>query len=617
MILSLLRIAAVVVLPLVCIVFAGHLGSGGAALLEGRELAALCTLQELDRGPDAETECRARDWLWLFDRYAWLALAFALLPVIVFFGAAVICGTSRRLNAAVFPRLIPAAIGFVVANLLVQGGLLLVAMMAFYVAYFGNPPIAALVAAGVGIVGAAGAVVAGATGVRVTPALRARALKLTRGEAPALHDSLGGLASAVGAPPPDAVIVGLESDLWMAAGVVELTGEGLAGRCRGRVLHLPYPLMRVLDAGDFAALAAHELAHFSGAEAAYAARFLPLWTTIDRKRYDLDDEEDRLKVRPPLVILLVSLSRLPAKALLALLGTAFRGNALRIARLRERDADAAAAEFAGREVAAAAILKAPMMARIWEDVRADHSGRIALGKPLAQDLARHFEDLARLLVTEETAAGLREHALRSRMRHPYDIHDTAAARLKTLGVRPGKLPPADLRPAPNVAAGEGEVPSAADILLPDELQNDIEAALVGAEHRALRERGAVPDLPIRRRRAARIDTLYDAVYSVLGALVRIAPDPAHRFGAACKAGHAEMTEFDRMIFAEYARARRPGVGIDEAADRIEEAAGADGMLLLLEMVEEVMESGGPEGRDDARVLAWLRGRLGSTATAAQ
>lgn len=117
MIFNLLRISGVLVLPIGCIYFADYLDASARTLLADKTINVLCLLDLLMA--ERELSCLAADWVDPLRIAAWVALALGVLPVVLFLGAAMICGTSRWMNAAVFRRLIPVAIGLVSANMVV------------------------------------------------------------------------------------------------------------------------------------------------------------------------------------------------------------------------------------------------------------------------------------------------------------------------------------------------------------------------------------------------------------------------------------------------------------------------------------------------------------------
>lgn len=594
---NLLRILVVLALPVGCIIWVGYLRGDGAALLRGKEFDALCALQVLTRGPERGTECDAPGLLWYFDHLAWISLAFAAAPILLFLGAAMICGTNRWMNVAVFRRLVPVATILVVINLLVQGALLLAALIALYLAHLGNPPLAIVGFTVVGITGAAAAVVAGATAIDLDPFQPVRAAEITRTDAPALWELIDEIAEVLKAEPPDSIVVGLEPTFWVISGRVILTGEGLAGRCHGRTLFLSMSLMRVLAIEEFIAIVGHELGHFRGRDTDYSMRFMPIYVALDGASYELDEHRGPADTGPAMAVVLTAIARYPAKALLGMLSSAFHRNVQRISRIREFEADDAATEVAEPRAVATALFKIPLYAKLWDDLIADHITRIRLGLPAPQRLSRSFDDLSRLLVTPDVAEALRKFALKSRTEHPYDSHPSSFNRAKSLGVKPASLTADELR----ASASDG----VAEELIPADVLDDVEFVLTAAENHDLLNRRRVQQLPPVIGNDAP-EALYHAVYSMLAALVCMAPDPPVRFTTALKLGTEEMTDFDRLMFAEYCRGRRKPLSFEDAVMRVERAAGADGVALVRDMVGDLLvEPDGSVSTDTEEILGLI------------
>ncbi len=594
---NLLRILVVLALPVGCIIWIGYLRGDGAELLQGKEFGALCALQILTRGAERGTECDAPGLLWYFDHLALIALCFAAAPILLFLGSAMICGTNRWLNVAVFRRLVPVATVLVVINLLVQGALLLAAMIALYLAHIGNPPIAIVGFTVVGITGAAAAVVAGATAIELDPFQPVRAAEVTRTDAPALWELIDEIAEVLGSEPPDSIVVGLEPTFWVISGRVILTGEGLNGRCNGRTLFLSMTLMRVLAMEEFIAIVGHELGHFRGRDTDYSMRFMPIYVALDSARYELDEHRGPANTGPPMAVVLTAIARYPAKALLGMLSSAFHRNVQRISRIREFEADDAATEVAEPRAVATALFKIPLYAKLWDDLMADHTARIRLGLPAPQRLSRSFDDLSRLLVTPEIAGALRKYALKSRTEHPYDSHPSSFNRAKTLGVKPASISSEELR------AHDSD--GVAEELIPAGVLDDVEFILTAAENHELLRRRMVQQLPPLMGNDAP-EALYHAVYSLLTALVRVAPDATVRFIAALKLGTEEMTDFDRLMFAEYCRGRRKVLNFEDAVQKIHRVAGDDGIALVRDMADKLLvDLDGAPSADAVEILGLL------------
>ncbi|MEM6489089.1 MAG: M48 family metallopeptidase [Pseudomonadota bacterium] len=572
------RLVTVFALPVAVLAYVADLRAGGAYALRDIDIQTVCVIEMLQPGRQSGVDCSAWSLLWVLNGAAWLALALTLVPILLFRLIAAACGARRSLNAAVFRRLVPVTIGVVALNVLVQGALLLLLLVFAYNIHAGRPPVAAIAAAGAGILGAMVTVVIACATIRTNPLVPARARPLGREQAPQLWALIDGAAEALGTRAPDAVIVGLNPMLWMVAGSVVMRGANLTGGVQGRVMHLPLPLMRVLTVDELGALIAHELAHFRRRDAAYTSHFAPVYAQFGDADAELDDQE--ITGHGNIVAdALVFVARLPARALLAMLGSAFAANVRRIAIKRERQADRAAAKLVGARTLAAALLKVPLFAKIWSDTVDDQVARVRLGLPAADRLSQTFADLAALLITPEARSRLRFRALSARIRHPYDSHPTCSARVRAVGVGPSTLTVEMMAPPADGGAYAA--------LLPATVASETEFVLTLAEYHALAEAERIPAVPTLGA-GGKVDPLYEAVYSLLASLVSLGDAPARRFVAATAAGNAEMTDFDRMVFAEYCRGHRPRIGDREALAYITDNAGVEGIGVLGEIAKRAV-----------------------------
>ncbi|MEM6679423.1 MAG: M48 family metallopeptidase [Pseudomonadota bacterium] len=616
MLFNLLRLGVVVLFPMAGIAWVGDIRADPEIDLT-RPIEALCLIAPPPAsGLRSETAgastCDVGRLVWAFEGVAWLSLVTALLPLFLFFGLGRLCGRSRRLNTAIFPRLVPAGIALIVINLLAQGALILVGVVLSYVLNFGNPPVVIVLFTAAGIVAAAIGVISGAATLSVTPRLRAVALPLPEKRAGKIWSEVRAAAEAVGTSPPHQIVLGFEPRIWVVEGSILIPpdpGKQVRPALEGRVLHLSLPLLRMLTVEELRAVLAHEFAHLTGRDGTYTTRFVPVFSALSNSEIELsDDDPDRPP--PALVAFLTMVARWPTTALLALLPVAFRRNVEAIAIHREADADRSACEAASPKAVAVAIMKQPLYGRLWNEMLKDHVGRIRLKKPIARELSLHFDDLARLLVSEDMVEGLRAYALKARVSHPFDIHPPCLKRLRTIGIRPALVSAKELRVGP-----EEETAAA---LLNERLRAEMEFALSELTNEALKDEGRIREIPVQGKRPS-ADPLYDAAYSVLAIAVAAADDQPVRFGVAAELADAEMTDFDRLAFAEYCRGRRPVQSLENAIGEVVRGAGEEGGEILLELLEKTLtttpsSNGGPDGDDSlldrARHIAKIaRGRM--------
>ena len=111
------------------------------------------------------------------------------------------------------------------------------------------------------------------------------AVPIVEADAPGLFALLRRLAAERQSAMPDTVAAGAGSGFFVTALPHVLHGASVDGGAvvtRGRMLHLPLPLLAALDPVELRTVLAHELAHFSGEDTGYSARFKPLYMLLGR-----------------------------------------------------------------------------------------------------------------------------------------------------------------------------------------------------------------------------------------------------------------------------------------------------------------------------------------------
>lgn len=111
------------------------------------------------------------------------------------------------------------------------------------------------------------------------------AVPITEADAPGLFALLRRLAAERQSEMPDTVVAGAANGFFVTALPYILHGASVddgAVVTRGRMLHLPLPVLATLDPVELCTVLAHELAHFSGDDTEYSARFQPLYTLLGR-----------------------------------------------------------------------------------------------------------------------------------------------------------------------------------------------------------------------------------------------------------------------------------------------------------------------------------------------
>ena len=108
-----------------------------------------------------------------------------------------------------------------------------------------------------------------------TQAMLVEGRALTAEQAPEIWALVRDIAVRLDATAPEHIVVGLTDGFYVTANpvMIQPTGQLL----EGHTLYLSLPLLSVLDHDEFAAILAHELAHFAGQDTRYTLQFLPIY----------------------------------------------------------------------------------------------------------------------------------------------------------------------------------------------------------------------------------------------------------------------------------------------------------------------------------------------------
>ncbi|MGI4946678.1 MAG: M48 family metalloprotease, partial [Janthinobacterium lividum] len=238
--------------------------------------------------------------------------------------------------------------------------------------------------------------------------------EVTADEAPGLWRFLAERAAEQGAATPDHVAVGLVDGFFVTSADVALKpGSALL---RGRTLHIPLPMLAMLDAGETAAIIGHELAHFA-TDTGYSMRFLPIYTGIERNLKALRSVRGQSTL---------AWTQGPAITLGTHMMAVFDGAVKHWSRLREIEADRAGAQHSGAEAAARALVRTALLQPV-------------IGAVLSeawQETGGASADLVGTIIARAEADGLGDPAiaLQERQPHPTDSHPPSSQRLEALGL---------------------------------------------------------------------------------------------------------------------------------------------------------------------------------------
>jgi Zn-dependent protease with chaperone function len=406
--------------------------------------------------------------------------------------AALVAGTSRALNAAFFPMLIPISQLIIAGLIFVEGAILT------YGAYIGEvyaiERVHYVLIGGIGL----GALIGAVTLIASTFSLKkeisqpAFGKQISRSAEPKIWQFVEQIAEILGSKAPDNVIVGLEPTFYATAAPVRLLNE--EKELNGETMYLSLPLMRLFSTEELRAVIGHELGHFSGADTAYSLKFAPVYAGLSRSIDALASDDEGVS----------SIAKLPAVAMLSLMLELFARNERTIGQKRELLADKAGVSVSSAETLSVALAKVAIYAPIWSKIRNDNVDRLNAGK-VSGNLSHIYQDSAKYDVSHTGIAAVKEAILATKITHPTDTHPTIFERLKNIGFDADGLTVEKL-----IAAGN----SSNELL---ESVGEIEEELTLYEHRLMVALGHVtlPD----EKDDAQSNSLLNAVYTLAATMV--------------------------------------------------------------------------------------------------
>ncbi|MYZ45278.1 M48 family metallopeptidase [Schauerella aestuarii] len=258
---------------------------------------------------------------------------------------------------------------------------------------------------------------------------------VSEAESPALWDYVRGLATRLGALPPDHIVVGLTEGFYVTSHDVLL--QPSAQVLHGRTLYLPLPYLATLDRDETSAIIGHELGHFAGADTEYSQRFVPIYDGVSRSLHVVagsiiqGDLLQRTMMRPAFLFGVFFMEQ-------------FDHSVNHWKREREFAADATGVRVSSAEAAGAALVRSvAMMPRIDQAL----SARAEASDAIAEDA---IEQLLRALSGAPLTAP--DEHLDERLPHPTDSHPPTRNRIEALGTTVPAVLARGLRP---VTVSEG------------------------------------------------------------------------------------------------------------------------------------------------------------------
>ena len=344
------------------------------------------------------------------------ATGFGFLGVLLMAASACRAG-ARRMAWLLKPSLVVAAAG--TALLTLANGLLAVGGVVVGWAFLVGSPVerastSLILLSGTAVVLWAAAVSVVAFGMIRKPSLTIVGHRALPTAQPRLAEEVGRIAVSVGADISQNIVLCLTP--WVA--VTEAGMTTLDGPVSGRTLCLSLPLCRILSIDELRALLAHELAHFSGAEA-FVTRVASTLAGTGRAvdRFSGQAHGIRAVVVVPPVALFASFLEFVQE------GRGFD-------EAREARADRVAAAVVGADALGTALAKAHMFAPAWDVVR-DAMVSAVRSRTQYANASAVFQEVAASNAGPDRAQGL---GLLPTAAHPTDRHPSLAGRLDALGV---------------------------------------------------------------------------------------------------------------------------------------------------------------------------------------
>ena len=355
----------------------------------------------------------------LRDASLWAGIvSFGLM--ILYGAAALMAGTSRALNAALFPNLIPLSQIAIAAIVLVQGAILTFGIYHGESYAFGMANEVLIAVIGAGALVASFALLRATFSLNRSKFLSVIGKQISRSEEPKIWELIDWIARKLGSRPPDNLIVGLEPKFYATAASIHLANEDK--KLKGETIYLSLPLMRLFDVEELCAVIGHELSHFCGSDTAYSLKFAPAYARLSRSINTLANEEQGIS----------RIVKLPVLAILSLMFELFSRNQRRISQERELLADEAGVSVSSTEALSVALGKVAVYAPIWSMVQHDNINRLNAGK-ISDNLSRVYEDIARYDVSHTGIAEVMEAILSTKIAHPTDTHPTISRRFASIG----------------------------------------------------------------------------------------------------------------------------------------------------------------------------------------
>lgn len=375
-------------------------------LFSSRPFSALVTDPQFTAMVSPEAQFQYAVFRWML-RLSWFSIA-AGITVFALAGIAVLF--SLRSPRAQYISLAASwhvLRSFVIMQAIVQG-ILLTALSFWATAFFFDayyPKIVLL--AGLGSLAVVAAVVK-AIFRSPQPMPAVEGALLPRARAASLWGKLEQLCARVGTSPPDQIVAGIDDNFFVTEMPLTVRDQTVVGK----TLFVSLPLLKQMRSEEAAAVLAHEMAHFSGADTLYSRKISPLLQRYGHYLEALHEGVGR-----------------PIYYFMACFRALFELSLGKISRERELRADRIAAETVSAHDAASALLRTAsyslFRAQVEQELFADDQARDVVG--VADRLETGFEGFAASFASRQGIGSLESS-------HPFDSHPPLAQRWSALGV---------------------------------------------------------------------------------------------------------------------------------------------------------------------------------------
>lgn len=496
---------------------------------------------------------------------------------VLFWLAALVAGQHRQRIATIFPLVVRLSLIVLSLSLLAQGAILTYGAFLAESYFIGRVHFILIGAIGLGaLVGAIGLLSASKS---LSKRLETQVIgkRLSRKDAPRLHEFVTALANKLGAKPPQHIVVGLDTNFFVTNADVSLLGTERP--LRGQTLFLSAPLSRLLNVQEFAAVIGHELGHFRGGDTEYSLKFAPVYAGLGSAINSLVANEEEGAS---------AWAKIPAVWTLSYMMEVFSFNERAISRDREFHADRAGAEAASAQALATALIKVSLYSGLWDHARSVNVERLKRGK-IAANLSAVFVDIAKYDVEHESLENIKAEILSKQIAHPTDTHPPTHERLTALGMSPAGVTRELLL-----------IPSSPAIELIDGFA-DVEEELTVTEHKLMVHLGAVQASEVQQE--PKDNYVLRATYALAAAMVNADGEvsPAE-IASAERIGAELLADFDPIEFREVCRNAAQGPSIERVAEFMSSAIAVEHKPIILDYLRAIAAADGKHSLAEQELL---------------